>query len=192
MIGKMKIIILAVLISLTFTIRISSKAAEIKDSADEASRTVAGSQWIYLYDYSYTPALSYSPVYYGAVSRSYYYYPYTSYYYTPRSYFWVYRKDGEEAAPAEKKTDAPTESKRVEKKDDEKEKKVQVKVEELMNNLKKLKKDLWKDENFDTAQLRKDNKAYDPAWLLTQLNIATVLQIEDLLKENKIDLKSGK
>jgi hypothetical protein len=193
----MKIIILIALVALTFSIRVNKKALDNgnKENVEEASRTEATSQWVYLYNYSYTPVLSYSPVYYGAVSRPYYYYPYySSYYYYPRSYFWSYRKDSnEETTPAEpKKAEAPAEANRVEKKEDnkkanDKETKIQVKIEELITNLKKLKKDLWKDENYDTTQLRKENKAYDPEWLLTQLNISTVLQIEDLLKENKID-----
>lgn len=192
MTGKMKIFILAALISLIFSIRVSKMAGDNlnKENDEEASRTSAMSQWVYLYDYSYTPIVTYSPVYYGTTSRSYFYYPYYTTYYTPRS-FWVFRKEGEEASSVEKKVETPADPNKSNKKDDEKEKKIQVKVEELLTNLKKLKKEIWKDENFDTAQLRKENKAYDPAWLLTQLNIATVLQIEDLLKENKIDYSKG-
>jgi hypothetical protein len=205
MIGKMKIIIFVVLLGLIMTMRIRKSTDDSeKNEAQEASRTAVSTEWIYLYDYSYayTPVVSYSPVYYGAVRRSYYYYPYYSYY--PRSHFWYWRKDGADATAPQASTpappapaastpaakDAPAEPSRVENKDEkqEKDKKIQVKIEELVNNLKKLKKDLWKDENYDTVQLRKENKAYDPEWLLTQLNISTVLQIEDLLKENKIDL----
>ena len=190
MIGKMKIIILVALISLCLTLRVQKKSSDDADKShvEEASRTAAGTEWVYLYNYSYTPYMSYTPVYYSSGVRTYYYYPYyNSYSYYPRNYFWYYRKSGEETAPAVDAARTEKKKDEVDNNENKKEEKIQVKVEELQANLKKLKKELWKDENYNTAELRKENKAYDPSWLISQLNISTVLQIEDLLKEKQAE-----
>ena len=164
--------------------RLISLKSEL-DSSREASRTSANTGYVYLYNYSYTPMYSYNPVYYSSGYRSSYYYPYySSYTYYPRSYFYYYRKSGVEAQRSldVSKTETKDEAER---KEISKTEKIEVKFEDLEANMKKLKKELWGDENKTTEEFRAAQKAFDPAWLITQLNIATVLQIEDLLKEAK-------
>ncbi len=201
MIRKMKIIILVALIALSVSLKVQKTIDDTKtiakkdvignmltssvDSPQEASRTCAKTGYVYLYNYSYTPVFSYDPVYYSSGYRSYYYYPYSSSYtYYPRSYFYYYRKSGEEAQRSQDVS--KTENKgEAERKEVSKTEKIEVKLEDLEANMKKLKKELWGDENKSTEEFRAAKKAFDPAWLITQLNIATVLQIEDLLKEAK-------
>jgi len=198
MIRKMKLIILVALITLSVTLKVQlladdNKVADKKvalspsidsltsegGNAQEASRTSANTAYVYLYNYSYSPVFSYDPVYYSSSYRSSYYYPYySSYTYYPRSYFYYYRHSAEESLPSQ----VASKTQEAERKE---EKKIAVKLEDLEANMKKLKKELWGDENKTTEDFRASKKAFDPAWLITQLNIATVLQIEDLLKETK-------
>lgn len=55
--------------------------------------------------------------------------------------------------------------------------------EEIKNEISQLKKEVWGKDNYSTEDIRKDNKAYDAKWLITQLKITRVLELEDLLNE---------
>jgi hypothetical protein len=155
------------------------------NSKKESPKTNNEEENIDLYDTDYFPVCTSDPRLYGESMRDYYYYPFSpTFTYNPKKLFYNYRKSGmktsqslEASRTGDKKNPAGKEIKKQEK--------IQVNVKELEANLKKLKKELWGDENKSTAELRLTRKAYDPAWLTYQLNIATVLQIEDLLKENK-------
>lgn len=50
--------------------------------------------------------------------------------------------------------------------------------------LKKLKNEIWGDENYDTTDMRQNNSVYDARWLVAQLKITRVLELEDYLASN--------
>lgn len=53
-----------------------------------------------------------------------------------------------------------------------------------MNELRKLKQEIWGDENFNTEQIRSEAQAFDARWLVAQLKITRVLELEDYLTGN--------
>ena len=134
-----------------------------------------------------------SPVYYTYNPTSYYYTfdPYSSYYYgsyaypttfdyTSYPYYWRKSAEAKEEDDANKKKEKENNS-------------TEFKVENAEKEVKALRKEVFGDENFNTAEIRKQNKVYDLKWIVSQLRISRVLEIEDLLKlfENNSKKKEG-
>ena len=113
---------------------------------------------VYLSSYVDPIYYSYTPIYYTYYSSPYYYYYYepSSYVY-PSSTIFTYFRKGE---PEQKKEKSP---------------------EEIKEEIAKLKKEVWGKSDFETDTIRKNGKAYDSRWLLAQLKITRVLELEDLL-----------
>ena len=96
-------------------------------------------------------------------------YSYWDYWYYP-SYWVSYRK--ENTASSEKK---------------------KFNKEEAAKELSLLKKEIWGKESFNTDEIKRSQKVYDPRWLMAQLKIARALNLEDMMKnkeEQKKNLKS--
>jgi len=211
MIEKMKIMILFALIGMSVTFRVhqsedkSNKTLVTINSFSNTTNnnTVANSTGNYvkvvaivdnidLYYSDYRPTVTTFPVGYGA-NQGTYYIPSFSYTYSwnPPKCFFYSRKSGEDTSQSEEAS-RTVDIKKTAGKENAKQEKIQVNVKELESKMKKLKLELWGDENKKTDEIRSSKKAYDPAWLVYQLNIATVLQLEDLLKENKSNSKNPK
>jgi hypothetical protein len=58
-------------------------------------------------------------------------------------------------------------------------------VDELKNELTKLKTEIWGKENFSTKDIRSNKKAFDARWIMAQLKISRVLVLEDTMKNMK-------
>ena len=58
-------------------------------------------------------------------------------------------------------------------------------IDELKKELSDLKKFIWGDPQFDTSKLRKESKIYDAKWLLAQMKITRVAELEDILSTEK-------
>ena len=170
MFNLMKYVIFTIVCMQIFSLQTTSKA----DLSSEVS-SVEG-KGIY-YSYSDPTYYSYTPVSYTFAPSSYYYTsnPYSSFYagsvvypstYSYSSYPSYWRKGANE----ELKLEEP-------------------KPEELKKELSKLKKEVWGKEDYSTEQIRKENKAYDSRWLIAQLKITRVLEIEDVLSQKKTELK---
>ena len=157
----MKLLILAILFTSIFALNSSIK-----------SRLESEDQDVF-YTFSSPAYYSASPVFYSYTPASYYYSydPFFGYYgssyYTDYTYV-VYPFYYRGAAPS--KT-ANTKEKKEATKDD------------LQSELTNLKKEIWSNENFDTSEIRKSNKAYDSRWLIAQLKITRALELEDNLKK---------
>ena len=68
--------------------------------------------------------------------------------------------------------------------------KAKTSFDDLMKELKELKKEIWGREEWSTDDLRENGKVYDARWLLAQLKITRVVELEDMLnikydQENK-------
>ncbi len=55
-------------------------------------------------------------------------------------------------------------------------------VDELKKEVEEMKKAIWGNPEFDTSELRKENKVYDPKWLLAQMKITRVAELEDFIE----------
>ena len=53
--------------------------------------------------------------------------------------------------------------------------------DDLMQELRELKKEIWGREEWSTEDLRDSGKVYDARWLLAQLKITRVVELEDML-----------
>ena len=60
-----------------------------------------------------------------------------------------------------------------------------LKTEDIEKQIKSLKKEIFGKENYSTKELRKNNKAYDPRWLVAQLKVARLLFLEDEINKNR-------
>lgn len=107
-----------------------------------------------------------SPIYYSYYTSPVYYY-YHSYpsYSTPTTYFYYRKNQGNSKEDIQEKKSLKDKS-----------------VEELQAELANIKKEIWGDEKFDTKELRNSGKVYDPRWLLAQMKITRVAELEDFLK----------
>lgn len=115
---------------------------------------------------------------YGCYYDDGYYYYYDAYYtFTDGAPVYLFRKGNENNKNKENKDVVNvTKNKKV----------------DLEKEMKALKKELYGNENYDTAALRKKEKAFDPRWLAAQLKISRVLTIEDLIVSNKAKMESEK
>ena len=63
--------------------------------------------------------------------------------------------------------------------------------DDLMQELRELKKEIWGREEWSTEDLRDSGKVYDARWLLAQLKITRVVELEDMLNI-KYNQENGK
>lgn len=160
----MKLIIALILVVSVFSLRV------VKEKK-ENEKGIA-------YTYSTPVYYASTPVYYTYTPSSYYYSfdPYSSYYFgsyvypttfSYASYPYYWRKTGQEGENAQKP---------------EAGKKPEFKPEEAEKEIKYLKKEIFGDENYNTDEVRKSKKIYDAKWLISQLKLTRILEIEDLMK----------
>jgi len=177
MFKQMKLLILAIFIAQVFTMRLTSDQPQTT-TIDAPKNTTQ----ININVTPVTPpstlstvepvktndVIVYDPVYYTETPVFYSYSPLTYYYwdnwYYP-DYWLVYRNEASSR-----------------KSNGEKKFNVQQATEELSS----LKKEIWGKSGFNTEELRKSNKAYDPKWLMAQLKIARALNLEDTLRNKKL------
>jgi len=105
---------------------------------------------------------SVSPIYYTLFPNNYVF----DYYSSSISYCLAFRKD------QEAENVSPT----------------KVTKEEALKEISLLKKEISGNDNFNTDEIRKTNKAYDPRWLVGQLRISRLLSMEDMIKNTKTRL----
>ena len=117
----------------------------------------AENQVVYLTSYVEPVYYNSQPMYYTFYSSPlYYYYLDPTYVYPATTTITYYRKDNQE----EKKEKTP---------------------EEMKKEVEKLKQEIWGKKDWNTDEIRKSGKAYDARWLLAQMKITRVLELEDLL-----------
>ena len=63
--------------------------------------------------------------------------------------------------------------------------------DDLMQELRELKKEIWGREEWSTEDIRDSGKVYDARWLLAQLKITRVVELEDMLNI-KYNQENGK
>lgn len=116
------------------------------------------------------------PVYYSCTPRYYTYFTSPIYYYfygtpsyvTPTEYI-LFRKEGESKTNSTNKQEKQQPIQNLDK-------------AALEAELKELKKSIWGNENYDTNEIRKTGKIYDPRWLIAQLQVTRVVELEDYLR----------
>jgi hypothetical protein len=157
MLGKMKLVILALAISSIFTMKINSSQENVDSSRTDqlVVYDVYPDCWPSICPYYY----SVSPLVYSDV----YSYTYVDYFYSD---FFIFRS--ESGAPVKQKFNK----------------------EKAAKELSSLKKEIWGTESFNTAEVRKTQKVYDPRWLLAQLKISKALTLEDAIKNGGKNLRS--
>merc|ERR1711957_206144 len=168
MMKLMKFVLLIVMFAQLYTSNIKALAKYRVAELSTLLSTAQNSDFYYAFDDWY---YAYSPVYYTYTPTSYYYL--CEWWWFPSACdttYVVFRqnqlKTGDNLAPANKMERRELKSEDVEK---------QIKV---------LKKEIFGKEDFSTKDLRKNNKAYDPRWLLAQLKIARLLFLEDEITKN--------
>lgn len=116
------------------------------------------------YDYVVDPIYySCSPMYYTYYTSPIYYYYQTDSYTVPTTYIF-YRQNGNQTQNSTKAIPLRKKS-----------------IDELKEELENLKKTIWGDPNYKTDELRKNGKVYDAKWLLAQMKITRVVELEDFL-----------
>lgn len=162
----MKLAILTILICQAFTLKEDNqkKVNSVSPSGDSALRTNAESKDVIVLDSVYYSSL---PIYYTYSPIVYYYWDL----YYP-AYWYVYRNEANGAIDKSKK-----------------EKKFNA--DEAKKEISTLKKEIWGNENFNTEEIKKNQKAYDPRWLMAQLKISRVLNLEDMIKNGESEAKNN-
>ena len=160
----MKIFILAILVTVIFTVNL--KASDKMKSARQ--------DFVYDYDSYYAFDnfyYDYSPMTYSYTPSSYYYLCEWWWYPTAcDSTYIVYRQN-------QLKDGKPEKDSKLEKRS--------LNLEEVKKQINLLKKEIYGKEDFSTTEIRKNNKAYDPRWLLAQLKVSRLLFLEDEMNKNK-------
>lgn len=64
---------------------------------------------------------------------------------------------------------------------EERTRKAKPSSDDLMQELRELKKEIWGREEWSTEDIRDSGKVYDARWLLAQLKITRVVELEDML-----------
>merc|ERR1712151_83153 len=169
MMKSMKYILLFVLISNLYCSNLKALAKFHAKELEALLSTSQNTDFYYVFDDWY---YAYSPVYYTYTPTSYYYL--CEWWWFPSACdttYVVFRqnqlKSGDNLSPSNK----------IERRE--------LKTEDAEKQVRTLKKEIFGKEEFSTKDLRKNNKAYDPRWLLAQLKIARLLFLEDELAKNK-------
>jgi len=170
MLRKMKLVILATLLCSIFTshLKASSKSHFNEQSKDFVDFYYVFDDWYY----------SYTPVVYTYTPTSYYYL--CEWWWFPSACgtsYVIYRKN-ELKNNKENKENTPT-TQTIEKRE--------MNLDDTIKQIKQLKKEIFGKEDFSTEDIRKNNKAYDPRWLLAQLKISRILFLEDEVRNKKVD-----
>jgi len=58
-------------------------------------------------------------------------------------------------------------------------------LDNAKSRLEKIKKVTFNDKSYDTSKIREENKAYSTKWLLEQLRVSRILELEDLIKQRE-------
>jgi hypothetical protein len=182
MLKLMKFITLFLILSQIFALNLKSLQANntnteiINNTTEVVNNTTeiiitTEPDYYYVFDDWY---YSYTPVYYTYTPTSYYYV--CEWWYFPSACdttYVLYRKNqlktGDKITSAKKNENA----------------KKEFKTENLEKQIKALKKEIFGKENYSTKELRKNNKVYDPRWLLAQLKISRLFFLEDEVIKNK-------
>ncbi len=149
----MKLIILSIVLLQVFTLNENPRKTETLEN----DRKTGTKQWYY-----------WEPIYYYTSPfwdywYDYYYFFDTYYFDWDWGYFYFYRKGSDD------KNDSKT-TKRKE-----------FNLEEAKKELSQIKNEVWGNQDFSTEEIRKSKKAYDIKWILAQLKIAKVLELEDMI-----------
>merc|ERR1711957_917635 len=167
MMKLMKFVLLIVMFAQLYTSNIKALAKYRVAELSTLLSTAQNSDFYYAFDDWY---YAYSPVYYTYTPTSYYYLCEWLFPSACDTTYVVFRqnqlKTGDNLAPA-----------KMERRE--------LKSEDVEKQIKVLKKEIFGKEDFSTKDLRKNNKAYDPRWLLAQLKIARLLFLEDEITKNK-------
>ena len=165
----MKFVLLFVMISQLYCNNIKAMAKYHTAELTELLSTAQNSDFYYVFDSWY---YSYSPVYYTYTPTAYYYL--CEWWWFPSACdttYVIFRqsqlKTGDNLSPTNK----------MERRE--------LKKEDAEKQIKALKKEIFGNETYSTTELRKNNKAYDPRWLLAQLKLARLLFLEDEVGKNK-------
>ena len=165
----MKFVLFFAMISLLFSYNLKSLSKHRTEEVSNLLNSASQSDFFYDFDDWY---YAYSPVYYTYTPTAYYYL--CEWWWFPDACdetYVVYRqkqlKSGEKISS----------SKQFEKRE--------LKTGDAEKQIRALKKEIFGKEDYSTKELRKNNKAYDPRWLLAQLKIARLLFLEDEITRNK-------
>ena len=165
----MKFVLFFVMISQLFTFNLKALAQHHTEEVSSLLSSASNSDYYYVFDDWY---YAYSPVYYTYTPTAYYYL--CEWWWFPSACdttYVVFRqnqlKTGENSSPANK----------MEKRE--------LKSEDAEKQIRALKKEIFGKEDFSTKEIRKNNKAYDPRWLLAQLKISRLFFLEDEVIKNK-------
>lgn len=165
MIRKMKLLILLTL--LCSIISTNLKALSKTLSSNENQDVVI--DYYYVFDDWY---YSFTPVYYTYTPTVYYYL--CEWWWFPsacdKTYI-IWRQN-----ELNKNSNDTGKNNKIEKKE--------ININEANKQIKQLKKEIFGKEDFSTSDIRKNNKAYDPRWLLAQLKISRLLFLEDEVNKN--------
>lgn len=165
MIKKMKLLILATLLCSIFSTNLKALSKSLY--SNKSSDILIDNYYIFD-DWYY----SYTPVYYTYTPTVYYYL--CEWWWFPtacETTYIVYRQN-----ELNKNSKEANKNSKIEKRE--------ININEANNQIKQLKKEIFGKENFSTENLRKNNKAYDPRWLLAQLKISRLLFLEDEVTKN--------
>lgn len=179
MFGKMKLIILGVLIATVFSLNLKTLARNEVENKETSLRNKQFFDYVYDFDYYY----SFEPFYYS-YSPIYYTYTPTSYYYLCEWWWFPSACETTYIVWRQKELNKETDTKAKPEKRD-------FNVDEARKQIKDLKKEIFGKEDYVTEDIRKNHKVYDPRWLLAQLKISRILFLEDEVRARKAGLRTA-
>jgi hypothetical protein len=163
----MKLTICAILLSCIFTLR--------ADNQENLTETTGSSnEQIYV---EYKPLMYTTSAY---VTPQYYYIPTSGFYFTNAAPTITYYVSSPTAKPVT--TLYTFSSPAYRKNGSEEPTNQEPNMEDVKKELKELKTNIWKDENFNTAQLVNEGKVYDPKWLNTQILVARAAYLDEYVR----------